>query len=292
MSDLINSTRFALDLTPTHPHFWPLRTKKGLNVWVGKQFVSTTGRYIWSVSGPLAGSARQLHYCDATAANRNFCVGDSFEWEQWVRLDNRLGKVLQFGGPTPATSHWHYPTRRACQTKTFAGVIWPSLAPGQTYAYRNTYVDDGCRPGSYIAVIRDTYTSKSALAQWLFSQYPPAQRMVSNSVQVHLVYQGYNQLIGDQTFVGCEAIVYISGYPTPVTTSTEDSLAVRRYFRNGEVRIGGYMALPGPAPAPAAPGAAAWWKSQSAVAFTQAENLIYTGVYKLGATTYFDSGAP
>lgn len=288
MSDLINSTRFSLDLTPTHPHFWPLRTQHGLNVWVGKQFVSTTGRHIWAVSGPLTGSDRQLHYCEASPANPNFCVGDSFGWERWARLDHRLGKVLQFGGRSPATSHWHYPTRHTCQTKTLPGIVWPSLGSGQTYAYRSLYTADSCRPGGYVAVIRETYTSKSGLGQWLLSAYPVARQIVNTSVQVHLVFQGYYQLIGDTPFVGCEAVVYISGYPTPVATSAEDSPPVRRYFRNGEVRFSAYLPLHDtPPPAPVAFG---WWKSHAGAAFSQAENFIYTGVYKLGSTTYFDSG--
>jgi hypothetical protein len=289
MSDLVNSTRFLLDLAPTHPHFWPLRTRQGLNLWVGKQFVSTTGRYIWSVSGPLLGADRQLHYCEASAFNRNFCLGDSFSWERWVRLDYRLGKVLQFGGNNPNTSNWQYPTLRSCQTQTFPGIIWPSLGSGQTYAYRYIYTAGSCRPGGYVAVVREAYSSKSGLAQWLFSQYPVARTIVSSSLQVHLVYQGYYQLIGDQTVVGCEAVVYISGFPTPISTTAEDALPVGRYFRNGEVRFSAYMPL-NETPPPA-PGAAAWWRAHAGAAFFQAENFIYTGVYKLGATTYFDPGS-
>jgi hypothetical protein len=288
MSDLFNSTRYPLDLTPTHPHFWPLRTRKGLNVWVGKQFVSTTGRYIWSVSGPLPGIERQLHYCEASEANRNFCLGDSFSWERWIRVDYRLGKLLQFGGTNPNTSHWRYSTQRTCQNRTFPGFIWPSLGSGQTYAYRYFYTANTCQPGGYVAVVRDTYTSKSGLCQWLLSNYPVAQRICEGTLQVHLVYQGYYQLINNETHVGCEAVIYTSGYPIPVTTSAEDSLPVRRYFRNGEVRFSNYMPL-GETPPPA-PVAKEWWKSRAAAAFHQAENFVYTGVYKLGATTYFDSG--
>jgi hypothetical protein len=289
MSDFINSTRFLLDVVPTHPNFWPLRTRTALNVWVGKQYVSTTGRYIWVISGPLTGIERQLHYCEASALNRNFCLGDSFGWERWVRLDNRLGKVLQFGGNNPVNSHWRYPTTHTCAMRTFPGIIWPSLGSGQTYAYRNLYTAGDCRPGGYIAVYRDTYTSKSGLGQWLLSQYPVARRIVDSSIQVHLVYQGYYQLIGDQSFVGCEAVVYISGYPTPYYTSAEDSLPVGRYFRNGEVRFSAYMPLNETPPPPHL--AAGWWKAHAGGAFFGAENFIYTGVYKLGTTAYFDPGA-
>ncbi len=289
MADTFASTRYPLYLTPTHPHFWPLRTRLGLNTWVGKQFVSTSGRYIWSVSGPLPGTTdRQLHYCEASATNRNFCLGDSFAWERWAKLDNRLGKVLQFGGNTPANSHWRYGTQRTCQARTLPGYIWPSLAPGQTYAYRSIYTAGDCRPGGYVALVREPYSSKSGLCQWLLSPYPVARAVCDTSVQVHLVYQCYHQLIAGMTFTGFEGVVYISGYPQPVAGLPEDSPTVRRWFRNGELRFSLYKGLD-EAPPPA-PVAEAWWRSRMANAFNQGENFIYTGVYKLGATTYFDSG--
>jgi hypothetical protein len=289
MADTSASTRYPLYLTPTHPHFWPLRTQTALNVWVGKQFVSTTGRYIWSVSGPLPGTTdRQLHYCEASATNRNFCLGDSFSWERWARLDNLLAKVLQFGGTHPGNSHWRYPTRHTCTTRTFPGMIWPSLGAHQTYAYRSLYTAGDCRPGGYVAVVRDTYTSKSGLCQWLLSPYPVARAICDTTLQVHLVYQGYHQLIGGLTYTGVEAVVYISGYAQPVSGLPENSLTVRRWFRNGEVRFSMYKPL-AETPPPAHL-AEAWWRSRGIAAFHQAENFIYTGVYKLGSTTYFDSG--
>jgi len=289
MADTFASTRYPLYLTPTHPHFWPLRTRLGLNTWVGKQFVSTAGRYIWAVSGPIAGSTdRQLHYCQAGDQNRNFCFGASFSWERWARLDNRLGKALQFGGTNAGNSHWRYPTLTTCRQRTFPGVIWPSLAAGQTYAYRSLYTAGDCRAGGYVAVARDTYTSKPGLCQWLLSPYPVARAICDTSLQVHMVYQGYHQLIAGQSFTGVEAVVYISGYPQPVAGLPEDSLTVRRWFRNGEVRFSMFMPI-GQAPPPA-PVAEAWWRSKGIQAYHQAENFIYTGVYKLGAVTYFDSG--
>jgi hypothetical protein len=288
MADTSASTQYPLYLTPTHPHFWPLRTNTGLNTWVGKQFVSTTGRYIWSVSGPLPGTTdRQLHYCEASAANRNFCLGDSFEWERWARLDNRLGKVLQFGGINQSVSGWRYPTQHTCQTRTLPGFIWPSLAAGQTYTYRSLYTAGDCRPG-YVALVREPYTSKSGLCQWLLSPYQVARAICDTSTQVHLVYQCYYQLIDNISYIGVEAVVYISGYPQPVSGLPAESPTVRRWFRNGELRFSAYFGMS--EPPPPAPVAEAWWKSRAAAAFHQTENFIYTGVYKLGSTTYFDPG--
>lgn len=288
-SETIASTSYPLYLTSTHPHFWPLTTQTGLKQWVGKQFVSTNGRYIWVVSGPLLpGADRQVIYCEAGAANRNFCIDQYFSWERWTKLDYNLAKVQQFGGQDANSSPWRYPTFYSCQNKQFPGIIWPSLLAGQTYGYRYMYSPPGCKAGGYLAIVRDTYASKSALCSSLLSNYPVASRICQNSVQVHLVFQCYYSVFGDQTFVGCEAVIYISGFPQPVWGASETGLPMRKWFRNGELRFSAYMPI-GELPPPA-PTAANWWKSRALAAFQGAENFIYTGVYKLQATTYFDSG--
>jgi hypothetical protein len=103
---------------------------------------------------------------------------------------------------------------------------------------------------------------------------------------VETVYQVYVR--GDGGTVGCEAVVYVSGYPKPTAADPPESTKVKNWFRNGELRFSRYVGLA----TKYAPTANDSWIQACGSAFKPdvAENWFYTGVYKLDEIYYQDSG--
>ncbi|MCU7920636.1 MAG: hypothetical protein KZQ95_20115 [Candidatus Thiodiazotropha sp. (ex Epidulcina cf. delphinae)] len=96
---------------------------------------------------------------------------------------------------------------------------------------------------------------------------------------------------GGSAVIGCEAVVYVSGYDQPLSSAAPDSQAVKNWFRNGELRLSRWYQLPS-SNITKGPADRNHWITACNDAFSPnvKENWFYTGVYKLNNTYFQDWG--
>jgi hypothetical protein len=122
-----------------------------------------------------------------------------------------------------------------------------------------------------------------------------AYKICMNAPQVETIFQVYvwgGQSSGSgQAVIGCEAVVYVSGYNQPSSNAAPDSQDVKNWFRNGELRLSRWYGLSS-GNITKGPADVNHWIGVCNDAFSpdERENWFYTGVYKLNNTYYQDWG--
>lgn len=174
----------------------------------------------------------------------------------------------------------------------------------------------GCRPhydangnnlgttsGGYIAAYRQRDRDSEPAGKYCADYFKAPQYNVEDPTaadiaykvclaapRVETIFQVYIQgpVPNSPAIIGCEAVVYASGYPKPTNADAPNSEVVKNWMRNGELRFSRYWSRPNNF----GPNAADSWKQDCNQAFNPAnrENYFYTGIYKLDTTYFYDTG--
>ena len=283
----------------THPNFWAAGSHK----YTAKKYSLHSAtpnpgyEFNWVWSGPYGSNQRDVIY----QAYPNDSPGLYLEWERWSGdIGSHRATVYTYGGSSEASSKPRYPSYSSCLAKQ-TGVDWPNLTAGARFSFSpeshdyqgycsNHWVNEQ-NPGGYIAIyLKESYRSGTTERNNMCNKYLPASQSSSaNSIcktspNAGVVEQRY--LIPDARNYthGCEMTIYAWGYPYDSADN------YKNWFRNGELRWTDWLNL-GWLSSPKSPDDDRWWGVECSRAWSEKPNWVYTGVYKLTATEYFDDGS-
>lgn len=295
------STLWAYD---THPNFWPAGGYK----WTAKKYSRMPNTpspgfdLLWVWSGPHSSGGRYVIYQEYP----NNQPGNYREWELWTGDPAAHTAVVhKYGGPSESSSKPVYRDKGSCQSGT-TGVTWPRVDANKDVDYspesRKTSAGSctdefathafGQQNGGYISVrVKEQWSSGNTKYRLQkcdeyipASMSPNGNRICKVSPNAGIVYQRYViPEIATRFVHGCEATVYTWGYPYDASDN------YKGWYRNGEVRYSDWLNL-GVQSSSKAPWDNGWWDAQCEKAWGQKANWLYTGIYKLTATEFTDTG--
>lgn len=281
----------------THPNFW----NAGNYTKTGKKYLNTLPNpnynSKWVLSEPYNPNPnyRILYY----QYYQNDNATNIDEWELWYGDSfNHQAVNHSFGGKNEIESRKAYLTQERC-FKGEIGYNWPQINDNSFFNFTTLSLtaDNQCTHTGYIAIhMYETWGSAfSALRDQKCNEYLPASisnsgnQICKSAPNVAPVYQRYASSTTStgvpKYHLGCEATVYAWGYPY------SENMNYKNWFRNGELRwsqyssIGSYEVLP-------APDDHLWWNNRCLGMWTDKQNWIYSGNYKLDDKIFIDIGDP
>lgn len=290
---------------PGEPDAWQRTGKK--SQWHSGTPSGITVIWEWSApyssSNPAHAGHRENHYEDYSNTPDAYPVVTGtaptiFEWERWGPADDNY-LWYQYAGLSESSAH--YVGESDCES----GVHYPVVDHDLRYIYTPMSVrrEGQCVSGGYLAGYRSELWGTPMSPKRIrmcddettgvpASQSPRGNAICKLSPHVGTVYQRYVWGAGptpaDGAKVGCEAVVYVWGWPEPQHPSSGQDY--QTWFRNGELRYSRWINLSGQiSDGLPAPDDHAWWNTRCGSAWTSVTNWLYTGVYKIGYTVYTDT---
>lgn len=262
---------------------------------------------VWEWSAPYAGSKpdyadyRENYYEDYSKTPDAYPVVTGtapapFAWALWEPMESDY-ILHQYGGPTAEEAN------AVGKTDCSSGLYYPIVSQNLGYVYTPMSVmrEGQCVEGGYISAYRaDLWGPPLSLERVEMcdqsvmgipaNQSPKGNTICKISPYVGVVYQRYVFGAGptSKPSVGCEAVVYAWGWPTPQQpTSGQD---YQNWFRNGELRFSRWLNLSAQVSDDVPDHSDhTWWNDQCERAWTDMPNWLYTGNYKIGFTVYTDT---
>jgi len=281
----------------THPNFW----NAGNYTKTGKNYLNTISNSNynskWVLSEPYNPNSNYRILVYQYYQNNNATNID--EWELWYGDGlNHQATNHSYGGKNETESRKAYLTQEKC-LKGEIGYNWPQINDNSFFNFTTLSLasDNRCTHTGYIAIhMYEIWGSAfSALRNQKCNEYVPSSisnsgnRICISAPNVAPVYQRYaasTTSTGVPKYrLGCEATVYAWGYPY------SENMKYNNWFRNGELRwsqylsIGEFETLPAPDDHP-------WWNERCLGAWTNKQNWIYSGNYKLDNKIFTDTGDP
>jgi hypothetical protein len=283
---------------------WQFTGKK----WVWHSGTPKDRKIAWEWSRPYPGSnpdyigKRENHYSNFSKAPNDspdfWGTGPyTYDWELWLPEESN-NRFLQYAG------HTEYDAYHIGEHDCESGVYFPVIDQDVDYAYTPlaVQVEDRCVTGGYIVTYRtelwDEPLSETRIqncddfARGIPSSDSPKGNLICKlSPYVGVVYQTYawgdGLNPGDPPALGCEGVVYAWGWEKPAMANSGQDYEA--YFRNGELRYTRWIDLTGESAEVPPPDDFDWWTPRCETSWSEINNVLYSGVYKVGSTVYTDT---